>query len=386
MHIFSIANELAIRGVESVVMVPGDPSTVSAHGEPQFSVLQYDDARRRPLVFPDGRGPDLIHAWTPREPVRRMSEGLMHRYEVPYIVHLEDNEEALTEAEFGNRSFAELRDLPPRLLDEILPSHCVHPTYYPAFIAGAAGVTALIDTLFEFKPDELPGLVFWPGFDAAFADSQPDRSCRKSLGLQDSDLMVVYNGNVHRTNAGEVRSLVLAVASLRRLGYPLTLVKTGWNHEDVPYYREGRKKGFIVDIGFRPRAEIPRLILAADVLVQPGRAGSFNDYRFPSKLPEILVSGVPVILPPTNIGRFLTDDVDCVLLEQGHSLDIAAKLEPLLKQPELRRRIGAAGREFALRNLTWNKAADKLMTFYDDVLVPRLGTTPAPGRENPTRS
>jgi glycosyltransferase involved in cell wall biosynthesis len=369
MHIFSIANGLNDLGVDSVVVVPDDPTTVRLHGKPRFSVLSYDDALRQPLVFADGRGPDLLHAWTPRELVRRLSEELARRHGVPHLVHLEDNEQVLAETELGGRSFEELGTLPLPLLEQIIPARSAHPVYYPRFMSSAAGVTVLMDTLFEFKPARVPGLVFWPGFDPTFTERQSDRSYRKHLGLQDSDLMMVYNGNVHHTNAPEVGSLVLAVACLRRRGYPLVLVKTGWNNEEVPYYKEGRKRGFVVDLGFRPREEIPRLILAADVLVQPGRIGAFNDYRFPSKLPEFLASGVPVVLPPTNIGRFLEDDVNCVLLEEGHALDIAAKLEPLLCDPERRLRIGTAGREFALRDLSWTKATCQLKTFYDEVLT-----------------
>jgi glycosyltransferase involved in cell wall biosynthesis len=385
MHIFSIANRLAAGGTDSIVVVPDDPTTVHAYGDPGFAVVHYDDALSKPLIFADGRGPDLIHAWTPRDLVRRMSEELSRRYVVPYIVHLEDNEHVLTASEFGDMYFDELGSLPLSVLDEILPARCVHPIRFPRFVSGAAGVTVLMDTLFEFKPKSTPGLVLWPGFDAAFTDMRPDRSYRACLGLQHSDLMVAYNGNVYRTNAAEVGSLVLAVAALRRRGYPLVLVKTGRNHEDIPYYREGKKKGFIVDLGFRPRGEIPPLLLAADVLVQPGRPGDFNDYRFPSKLPELLVSGVPVVLPPTNIGRFLTDNVNCVLLGRGHALDIAAKLEPLLREPERRRRIGAAGREFALANLAWPRATDRLKEFYDEVLAAEPKTTPAPRRSRCSR-
>ena len=42
--------------------------------------------------------------------------------------------------------------------------------------------------------------------------------------------------------------------------------------------------------GFVPKARLPRLLALADVLVQPGRAGAFNDYRLPSKLPEFLAA------------------------------------------------------------------------------------------------
>ena len=79
-----------------------------------------------------------------------------------------------------------------------------------------------------------------------------------------------------------------------------------------------------------PRASVPKLTAIADVLVQPGCANDFNDYRFPSKLPEFLAAGKPVLLPRSNLGRFLHDGVECVLLDQGNALDIASKLEALI--------------------------------------------------------
>ena len=57
-------------------------------------------------------------------------------------------------------------------------------------------------------------------------------------------------------------------------------------------------------VGDTPPADQDAL---ADVLVQPGRAGPFNDYRLPSKLPEFLSAGRPVVLPATNLARQLRD-------------------------------------------------------------------------------
>ena len=375
MHIFSIANELQSMGVDSLVCVPNDSSTADSHGTPRFRVLNHDEALSTPIQFPDGRGPDLIHAWTPRELVRRLSEALARRYHVPYLVHLEDNEEVIVEDELDGASFGDLGRLPPTLIDQLIAPHRSHPLHYPRFLAGSAGVTALMDRLLEFKPEGVPGLVFWAGFDAAFAETSREDDTRRRLGLRDSDLLAVYTGNVHNSNTAEAASLVAAVAALRRRGHPLILVKTGWNHAAIPYFDEGVKQGFIVDLGFCARDEVPRLVSAADVLVQPGRSGAFNDYRFPSKLPEFLVSGKPVVLPCTNIGRFLHDGVDCVLLSEGHSLEIAAKLEPLLLDADRRRHIGAAGREFALRELTWQKNTRLIKEFYDEV----VDGAPSPG-------
>ena len=368
MHIFSIANELQSMGVECAVCVPNDPAWVHSHGTPLFQVRDYEEASRQAIVFPDGRGPDLIHAWTPRERVRKLTEALVGRYEVPYLVHLEDNEEVIVENELGVGSFAELSRLPLSLLDQLVADYRSHPVYYPRFLAGAVGVTALMDRLLEFKPAHVPGAVFWPGFDSAFARATPDPDFRRRMGLGSSDLIAAYTGDVHGSNIGEVCSLVAAIAALRRRGHPLVLFKTGRIDVEIPYFEEAKKCGAVVDLGFRSRDEIPGLVANADVLVQPGRAGHFNDFRFPSKLPEFLVSGKPVVLPNTNIGRFLRDDIEAVVLEEGHALEIAARLEPLLQDPERRERIGAAGREFALRELTWPRNVERVKAFYDQIL------------------
>ena len=368
MHIFSIANELERLGIESIVCVPNNPETVASHGTPRFRVVHHDEALKSPLVFSDGRGPDLIHAWTPRELVRHVTETLSHRYAAPYFVHLEDNETTILEDDLGGVPVSLLTGLPLGLVDQLVPLHRTHPIRASTFLAGAAGITVLMDRLLEFKPAEVPGAVFWPGFDESFQEARRDPAYRRRLGLDEADTLVVYTGNVHQSNVGEARSLVAAVAALHRRGHHLTLAKTGWNFTDIPYFESGKRDGFIKDLGFCARSDIPRLVACADVLVQPGRAGDFNDYRFPSKLPEFLVSGIPVVLPRTNIGRFLHDDEECVLLDEGHALEIATRLEPLLEDGGRRRRIGAAGRRFAQRELTWSRSAKALMQFYDEVL------------------
>ena len=73
-HIFNLANELVDRGAGCAVVVPGDPATVGLIGEPRFQALDFRDARRGALRFPDGAPPTLVHAWTPREAVRELEQ------------------------------------------------------------------------------------------------------------------------------------------------------------------------------------------------------------------------------------------------------------------------------------------------------------------------
>jgi len=368
MHIFSIANVLSTRGVRCAVCVPNDPATIQSHGVANFDVIPYRKASEG-VFFRDGKGPDLIHAWTPRELVRKLTEDLSRIHSCPYLVHLEDNEEVILESECPGHNYAELEKLPEETLGRMVPEHRSHPLRYRAFLNGAAGVTALMDRLLEFKPSHTPSLVFWPGFDEQFREpaALDHEACwRPHL---DARNILVYTGNIHDTNASEVRSLFLAVQALRRAGVSIRLLKTGWNHvQDRGWIEAAIKSGAVADLGFLPRSELPALLSAATLLVQPGRADRFNDYRFPSKLPEFLVSGKPVLLPKTNLGRYLRDGVDAVLLHEGNAIEIAQKIENLLADEEGAARIGRAGRKFALRRLTWEDNVPPIKNFYESVL------------------
>ena len=366
MQLFSIANVLTDLGHSCAVCVPAGPETVLDHGRPRFQVLGYEEGILHGVSFPNGRRADLVHAWTPRELVRKTTMSLARRYNIPYFVHLEDNEIAILLDELPRWSLQELERLPARALEAIVPNHRIHPHLWRRLLAGAAGVTTLIDRLLEFKPAHVPGMVFFPGFDGEFGKIENrDEELRAALGIAPEELLVAYTGNVHNSNWREVRSLVLAMALVNRRGFKAKLVKAGWNQHVLPELSDPEIAQLVIDRGFLAHNEIPRLLAAADALVQPGRSSEFNDYRFPSKLPEFLASGRPVILPRSNVGLILKDGEEALLLERGDSVDIADALQRLAADPELRTRIGHNGRTFALKNLDWAKNVASLSNFYD---------------------
>lgn len=378
MHLYSIANMLTDLGHSCAVCVPAGPETVLDHGRPRFQVLSYEEGIVQGVTFPNGRSADLVHAWTPRELVRKATMSLVRRYNIPCFVHLEDNEIAILLDDLPRWSLQELERLPARALDAIISNDRIHPHFWRRLLAGAAGVTALIDRLLEFKPAHIPGMVFFPGFDGDFAKiDDRDEKLRAALGIASDELLVAYTGNVHNSNWREVRSLVRGVALLNRRGFKTKLVKTGWNKYVLPELTDPEVAQHVIDRGFLARDEIPKLLAAADALVQPGRSGEFNDYRFPSKLPEFLASGRPVILPRSNIGLILKDGEEALLLERGDSVDIADALQRLAADPELRTRIGHNGRTFALKNLDWAKNVGALSNFYDHCLPSARRISPA---------
>jgi glycosyltransferase involved in cell wall biosynthesis/ubiquinone/menaquinone biosynthesis C-methylase UbiE len=373
-HIFHLANRLAERHVACAVCVPEGKDTITGLGRPRFECLDFADVSKGPLPFPDGRGPTLVHAWTPRECVRKITELVAGRHGCRYVVHLEDNEDILT-ARHLQIPLRELRVTPAEDLDRLVAGGLSHPIRSREFLARAAGMTVIIDRLFEWKPAGVPGEVIWPAFDEdLFRPRSSDPQLRRQLGVGEAEYVVVYPGNIHAVNAVEARSLYLAVGALNRAGLPVKLVRVGRDFVDPLEPPHAELRRHVVDVGYRPHQEIPRYLGLADALVQPGRADAFNDYRFPAKLPEFLAMGLPVVLPDTNIGRHLEDGEQCLLLKEGSALEIAAHLERLFKDPELRRRLGRAARAFAEKHLSWDRSAEKLHRFYDAV-IGRL-TTP----------
>ncbi len=294
-HAHAIARELSRLDYAVAVAVPGTSFGLQDVGPTSFPVLSHRDAAAGRLPF----APDLVHAFTPRAVVRGVTFAVARAAGCAYVVHLEDDD-----ARIEGGTPASERD---------------------AFVAGSVGVSVVVDRLLELKPTGLPGAVVWPGFDeAVLTPRRQADDVRRELGIDPAALVLVYNGNVHETNLGQMRELYGAVELLRRDGIPAVLVKTGWNF--VPDTHLPRLGDGIRDLGWVGRDRVPELLHSADVLVQPGAPGGFDDYRFPSKLPEFFASGRPVVLPRTNIGLHVRDGEEALLLDRGDAEEIAEKV------------------------------------------------------------
>ncbi len=356
------------RSLQLVIVMHGPPDSnsalhaqaLAARAPERVSVaIRYPPFDDRANALGGETRCDAVIAWTPRENVRAAAAVLVRRYRCPCLVHLEDNEDAITAAHLcvpyrslrAPRAWIRYRHLRNRALS--------HPFRMRRFLRRAAGVTVLLDRLAEQVPRGVPVQLFWPGYDADLFDPLPP----PAAGPRDGPATLVYTGNVHPNNAAEMLTLYEAVALLNRRGSAVRLLRSGACYDETFAERAAVSAPYVTECGVLPRRGLPALLARADVLVQPGAPGPFNDFRFPSKLPEFLVSGRPVILPATNLGRFLKDGEEAVLLHRGTAEEIADRVGELLADRDRARRIGAAGRAFARQRLTWTRAADAFFPF-----------------------
>jgi len=377
LHVYAIACEVHRRGRSPLIAVPDHAESVDDVGRPPFPVLTFAEVLAGDLRFPNGRGPDLVYAFTPRELVRELTVELVRKHGCRYIVHLEDDDEVVLSAELGGVDVAALRRLPLPELDRIIRPRQAHPLRAARFLEQAAGVTVLLVRLLELVPPGPPAAVVRAGFDeAVLAPRRPRDEVRADLGLETHDFVIGYTGNIHSVNVEEMRSLYAAVAQLRRDGQRVVLVKTGWGSPVAAAFGFPALGAGLRDLGWVPRGSVPEILAAADALVQPGGPGPFNDFRFPSKLPEYLASGRPVVLPRTNVGLELRDGQEALLLERGDATEIAAAITRLAADPALRAVLGEGGRAFAMRELRWSASVDRLDELLHEIEARR--TRPAP--------
>jgi len=370
-HIGGFASALSARGHACIVAVPSGRDSLSAIAAPAFAAALYNELLAAPASFPNGKSADVIHAWTPRECVRKFVISYQGAAPAParLVIHLEDNEEHLISG-FAGKTMGEVRSMGYEAMDELVSDRLPHPMRHRTFLRLADAVTVIVEKLKEFVPPGIPSFVLEPGVDPQYLGAAPiDPVARAQLGVTEGEKLITFTGSNTFANEPEMLDLYEAVALLNQRGVPTKLVRTGFNRPQFLEALTPELTHDVIDLGFVAKGRLPGLLASADVLVQPGKPGPFNDYRLPSKLPEFLASGRPVILPATNIALRMRDGEEAVFLRDGSPGDIADACQRIFSDPSLAECLGEKGASFARRHFDLADNTDGLIRVYETVAV-----------------
>jgi len=359
------ARELHLAGHSCAVAVPSKLETVSQHPNPSFKPLLYRDVLAEPeSAFPDGRPADVIHAWTPREVVRRFVTSYMAIRPTPLLIYLEDNESWISCRTLGFEKETLAQQTEQKISDK-LPDDRAHPFRYDSFIGLADAVAVIQDKLKVEVPPWVPCETVMPGVDLEFFSPRPgEPSLRKQYGVAEDEKVIVYHGGLNEFTKPGIESLCRAVGSINQQGSRCRLLRTGPFALDLLIQLPSEIASAVSDLGLMPRDELPDILALADVFVQPGKIDPFEDLRLPGKVPEFLAMGRPVLMPDVNISHLFRDGVDAVLLRTGSAEEIASKCIDLFSNPQQAGRIGRAGRLLAEKYFDLRSQACRLEDVY----------------------
>ena len=151
----------------------------------------------------------------------------------------------------------------------------------------------------------------------------------------------VFLGHLSRRKGVSTLLAALASPGLAGLDWRATLAGYG---DSEPYREEARRLGIAGRVefpGWLDRAGTDSLLASASALVLPSHAENL-----PMVVLEALAARVPVVATPVGaLPEFLADGVSALLVQPGEAGELAAALERVIREPELRGRLAAEGRQ-----------------------------------------
>ena len=358
--------ELTRLGHDCVICYPDLSSSAGIQKEINgIATCSFSFALKNPhKLFKDGRLADVLHACTPRESVRNFVGAYMHNHPTALVVYLEDNEYWISQHHL-NLDDCQLLGLSNKELFDGIPQGMSNPYIYKQFI-GLADVVLLIQDKLKIEvPDWIPSIVIPWGVDLNFFyPSNGKESVRQNLGLDSDTFTLVYHGGLNGFTAPAMRDLCEAVILINQRGVKCKLVRTGVMPLNFLHELDPSVADCVLDLGIVDRVRLPEILAVADLYVQPGRINPFEDLRLPSKVPEFLAMGKPVILPDVNIANLFRDGVDAVLLKDGSPSEIAQRCIELFLSKSRMKELGLHARKFAELHFDIKKQTRELENAY----------------------
>ena len=188
---------------------------------------------------------------------------------------------------------------------------------------------------------------------------RPLEGVRKEKGR----IIVVANTSDRKKG---VLYLLRAVRDLRKdIDVKLTIVDRGRpDNEYTPALAERcGLNGSVEFTGRLSTEELVRQYNRAEVAVVPSL---YEGFGLPAA--EAMSCGVPVVSTTAGALAEVVDEGSGILVPPGDHMSIAEAVRRLLSDDDLRRRMGAAGRDRVLKMFSWEEAARKTLDVYREVM------------------
>jgi glycosyltransferase involved in cell wall biosynthesis len=181
---------------------------------------------------------------------------------------------------------------------------------------------------------------------------------RRSVGLADDELVVLFLGRLVMEKALDVFSDAMDVLSEKKIKHRILIVGDGparpWLEERLPD---------AVYAGHLMGDELARAVASADVMVNPSITEAFGNVTL-----EAMASGLPVIaVNATGATNLVTHGKTGFLAEPGDYETIADELATYARKPETRRKHGLAGLKVA-QGRDWDQINSAVLHTYSRVI------------------
>jgi colanic acid biosynthesis glycosyl transferase WcaI len=129
---------------------------------------------------------------------------------------------------------------------------------------------------------------------------------------------------------------------------------------------------------YQPRAKVPAMLAASDVLIVTYIKNSITLITTPSKIYEYMASERPIVAGVEGVIREILEEAECGFVSPGRDpVEMAEFILKLRRDPELRGRLGRNGRLYAGKHFTFQKVAADYEAALLDCVTGRPGAPAA---------
>jgi glycosyltransferase involved in cell wall biosynthesis len=184
---------------------------------------------------------------------------------------------------------------------------------------------------------------------------------RLSFGIARDVPLVLFVGSQY-----QLKGLEFAIRALAEMNTRATLLVVGGDSA-APFKRLAEQLGVSDRVIFAgARSDLPRIYPAADAFVLPTLYETFALVCL-----EAMASGLPVLACPVGgIEDYLHDGENGFLI-QREGRDIAVKLDRVLGDPDLHRRLREGGLATA-QNYAWDKIAKQYLKLFEELMAEKV--------------
>lgn len=208
------------------------------------------------------------------------------------------------------------------------------------------------------SPERLFFFPNWVDTESIYPLTEPGNPLRAALGLRETDVVVLYSGNMGEKQGLEI--LVEVARSLQDRG-SIHFVLCGEGAVREQLLAKAADLPNVHFLPLQPTDKLNVLLNLADIHVLPQRADA-ADLVMPSKLSGMLASGRAVIAtahPDTEVGRVVAQAGQLVPPEDAQAL-MSAICE-LADAPHRREELGMAGRRYAELHYSRQQILDRFL-------------------------
>jgi len=182
-----------------------------------------------------------------------------------------------------------------------------------------------------------------------------------------NNFTIVYHGNLSEQNG--LNTLIKSISIIKDSIPSLLLIIIGElrkSHNLTELIKKSGVSGYINILSSIPHNEIPKLLLEADIGIDPKKDGVYSGETLSVKVMEYMAMGIPAIVSRTKASNSYFNDSIVEFFESENHVDLANKILKLYNDSERRKELVVAANKY-IKEYNWDNNKPKFYSLLDDL-------------------